>query len=402
MHPIPFVIFLMLLIVILAQFSGRRATGNGVSISRDFSEDMPSGGKTVAFLSDGKLFYKTTGGHVEQVITPSIQTSQDGTAQQNALSGHHKNTGPESDITGTGNGIMPPIATISFKTAVFVDEDIVVYFLSDGNSGGLFEQNLITGEETHLLPQQRLNLDQLHYDAINDRILCSSESENGIRYLASIDRVSNHVTHYGPGDTLNTMPCSVPGKPEKMVVQTSDTARDEAGNRRGIGPASLNLLSTDTQQLENIVCKAQFDFVQPYAHPNGNLFYIRRPYENPNVNLPASVQDLFRNPLANVTGLEPRDGRKSAFIHSTQIDAKKAHRLTGNDSGVPSPVPKSWQLISRNKHGQETVMATNVASFDISTGGKVIYTNGIGVFEVTNEGSKLLFRDTLVEQVLVW
>ena len=114
---------------------------------------------------------------------------------------------------------------MAFKTAEFVDKDTLIYFLSDGSVGGLFEQNLITGEEKRLLHQQQLDLDHFHYDAINDRILCSSGSGNGIRNLAAIDRASNELVQYTEGDTIDGLPSAYPGQPSEVVMQSSGIAR---------------------------------------------------------------------------------------------------------------------------------------------------------------------------------
>jgi hypothetical protein len=48
--------------------------------------------------------------------------------------------------------------------------------------------------------------------------------------------------------------------------------------------------------------------------------------------------------------------------------------------GVPSLVPNSWELVSRNRDGDERVLATNVATYDVGADGTIIYSNGRGVF----------------------
>lgn len=423
MHIILIGIILVLLLLMIIRSNASNGVTELNNGPHNSSIDSTDNGVPIAFLSNGKLFYRTPENKVEQVNSQFIQDILDSERRSNSLHGWKKGTSFDSGFLGKGSGAGSEGAAMTFRTAEFVDKNTVIYFLSDGHVGGIFEQDLETGEEKRLLHQQRLDLDHFHYDAENDRILCSSGSENGIRNLASFDRKTNNISHYTEGDTIDAFPFSYPGDSNKIVIQSAGIGRSEDGYMAAIGPTSLNILSTDTQNLEPVVDNERLDFLHPVVHPTGDLYYIQRPYEMPKIGAEALLLDILlfpfriaraifhylnffslmysQKPLTSAAGPKLQRERKEIVIQGKRIDAEKSQRQAGLVRGIPSLVPKSWQLISRNRFGQEQIVANNVLSYDISSSGKIIYTNGFGVFEHTEHGPVLLFRDTLIEKVLV-
>ena len=425
MHFILFAIIIILLLVIVTQNTKpAKLEGSSAQNSTDRTHNRnTTDGASIAFIANGNLFVRPPGGETQQISSPFIQKILNEQERRNSLHGWKKGTSLESSFVGKTSDLQSETAAMQFKTADFLDEHTLVYFLSDGRVGGLFEQNLKTGEEQRLLHQQNLILSHFRFDVTNDRILCSAGTENGIYNLAAISRKNYEITHYTEGDTIDALPCDFPGQPQKVVMQSSGIGRNEAGHMLAAGPASLNVLSTDTQQLEVVVENDEYDFMHPVVHPNGDLFYIRRPYETPNISatnlfldvalFPFRIARAFfhylnffslmysQKPLTSAAGPELQRDRKEIVIQGKRIDAEKAQRQAGVLHGVPSLVPKAWQLVSRNQYGAEVVLANHVLSFDISKSGSVIFTNGFGVYEIREDGPTLLFRETLIENVLV-
>jgi len=418
---IAIIVCLLLFIVLNANYSRSGAKPSSTSATYSASDEARVG--SIAFLSNGKLFRRSPGVGTEQISSPYIQEILNNAERRNTMHGWKQGTSFEKNFIGTQSGELSETAAMSFRSAGFIDKNTMLYFLSDGSVGGLFEQNLETGEERRLVHQQRLDLDHFHYDANNDRVLCSSGSENGIRNLASFNRANNDVFQYTEGDTIDALPCSYPGQSHKVIMQSSGIARGEDGYLIAVGPASLNVLSIESGQLETVVESDLFDYMHPAVHPNGDLYYIRRPFETPRTSAGSLALDIalfpFRvaravfhylnffslmytkKPLTSAAGPEVQRDRNDIIIQGKRIDAEKAQRREGVVRGVPSLVPSNWELVSRNRFGQETVVANHVVSFAISTGGHVIYTNGFGVFELSMDGPSLLFRDSLIEKILV-
>ena len=69
--------------------------------------------------------------------------------------------------------------------------------------------------------------------------------------------------------------------------------------------------------------------------------------------------------------------------------------------GVPSLVPHSWKLIRKNAQGQESVLASHVASFTIARDGQVLFSNGGGIFQLDgNNRAQLVLRDKIIGEVI--
>ena len=140
------------------------------------------------------------------------------------------------------------------------------------------------------------------------------------------------------GDTVDSSPAWIPGAPKRMVFQSAGLARNEQGYILAQGNPSIQKLDMESGSVTPILDDPAFDFLKPSVAPTGDLLFIR----------PRSVQ------------------------------------------GVPSLVPDSWELVRRDQNGAERVLATNVASYDISPDGTIVYTNGGGVFVLEADGTARL------------
>jgi hypothetical protein len=108
-----------------------------------------------------------------------------------------------------------------------------------------------------------------------------------------------------------------------------------------------------------------------------------------------------RKPLTSAEGPQVRTELKDILLKGRRLDAEAALRRGDHALGVPSLVPASWQLVSGTRQGEERVLATHVASFDLDAEGRVLHSNGFGVF-VLHAGAapRLLLRDKLVAEVV--
>jgi hypothetical protein len=89
------------------------------------------------------------------------------------------------------------------------------------------------------------------------------------------------------------------------------------------------------------------------------------------------------------------------LIKGKRINAENALKKEHPVNGVRSLVPKSWRLIKRSRNGNEQVIATSVASYDITSDGSVIFTNGYGVFMLdSNNDAEVIFRGKLIAELI--
>ena len=69
---------------------------------------------------------------------------------------------------------------------------------------------------------------------------------------------------------------------------------------------------------------------------------------------------------------------------------------TGRGGGL---VPGSWELVCRNRKGQDHVAAKHVVAFDVAPDDTVIYSNGYGVFKLVDGDWREVAQGNLVENV---
>ena len=108
-------------------------------------------------------------------------------------------------------------------------------------------------------------------------------------------------------------------------------------------------------------------------------------------------------PLAtSVDGPQPGKRQDSSFLMlwGQMIDTKKALAEAKKNVDV-GLVPKTWELVRRDKNGAERTLATNVLAFDLTANGDVVYTNGAAIFLLSAGGERRqLCRGELIERVI--
>jgi hypothetical protein len=227
------------------------------------------------------------------------------------------------------------------------------------------------------------------------------------------------------GDTIDDAPHWVPGSAREIVFQSSAIGRNRAGFAVTQAPFAIHRLDLEAGTVATLAEDPKFDLLTPQLSTDGCLYYIRRPYRDPNqpptmwraalalVLLPFRL--LFAvfqflnfftmrytgNTLTTTGNSRQRhaDIRKM-MIWGNMIDADKAADRA--DDGTPALVPKSWELIRRRKDSNtEEVVAKGVLSYDLYSDGTVLYSNGSGIYRLDQKGTpERLTKDSLIEQVV--
>jgi hypothetical protein len=379
--------------------------------------------KRVAFVANGKLFYADAGEPPREIHSPHVQAAMD--RLERSRERHAWKQGTTFSIRAGGDWREGPARELPLQaTSVqFAPGGRLIYFLRDKAMGGLFEQDLASGQERRLIHRQNLLLDDLRLSADGTQLLCSQQSGNGAANIVTMSVEGEHPRALTGGDTIDTAPCWVPGQDGRLVFQSAGLARGSEGHVIAIGPASIQLLDTGTGELTPVFEDPQFDFLQPRVAPDGALLFIRRPYEGQryggsDILLDALLfpfrllRTLFhflnfqslvysRKPLTSASGPQHDADLKDILLKGRRIDAEAAMRSSKRVHGVPSLVPDTWKLVWRSEHGEERILASHVASFDLTPDGGVIYSNGFGVFALTPGGQPgLVLRDKLIAEVV--
>jgi hypothetical protein len=87
------------------------------------------------------------------------------------------------------------------------------------------------------------------------------------------------------------------------------------------------------------------------------------------------------------------------------VQAVETQRIPGQDrkGTMRKPlVPNDWTLIRRSADGSEKQLATNVLSWDISSTGQIVYTDGRSIYCCAADGTVATVTDSeLIEKIVV-
>ena len=365
--------------------------------------------RELAFLSNGQLFHRETGGEPVALESPFVKEQLERRERATQKQGWKEGTAFNIGAGGARRGFEVQDAPINVTSAAFEPSGSLLYALKDGTVGGLFRREAESKRELRLLLKPALHISDLAVSGDGKRIAAASHYKGGKANIVVMDDEGNGMREVTGGDTEDSAPAWIPGAPHRVLFQSSGFARNEQGYIVAQGPASIQTLDMETNSVAPIVDDPQFDHLRPRVSQDGHLYYIRRPYEMPSYSPKNIVVDtlLFpfrllravfhylnffsmmytRKPLTSANGPKVEADWKNILVQGKRIDAEKALREARPVHGVPSLVPADWQLVKRSPQGEERVLASSVASYDIGPDGAVIYTNGRGVFAIEPDGA---------------
>ena len=370
----------------------------------------------------GTAFQQRVWQALREIHSPHVQQVSERLERSREL--HSWKEGTAFQVSASGGLRRGADAALPIKAtaATFAGDGKLLYFLRDERMGGLFEQDLQSGEERRLLHRQNLLLDDLraHPDG---RLLCAQLSSSGTSNIVLMDREGDHLRELTAGDTIDSAPCWVADAPGTVLFQSRGVARSAEGFPLAHGPATIQLLDLADGALTPVLDSEHWDHLQPRVAADGSLLFIRRPYQRPRYGAADLLVDallfpfrflraLFhyfnffslmyaRKPLTSASGPRVEADLKEIELQGRRIDAEAALRTGTAVNGVRSLVPASWELVRRSRQGAEQVLARHVAAFDIGPDGQLLYSNGNGVFVLGADGeSQVLLRDNLVVDVV--
>ena len=379
-------------------------------------------GMSVAYISGGKLFCKTDSGVPREISSPYIQDIEDRLSRSKERNAWKQGTSFQVGAHGNMRDFTHDSIGIQFTSALFHKDRSVLYFLQDQGIGGLFSYDLDSGVEVRIVHRQHLALSDLTLDASGHKLLCCSGANDGASNIATLDVEGNQFRALTGGDTIDAAPAWIPDDPDAILYQSAGLARSPEGYVAAVGHMTLQKLNLRSGQIDTVLGSPAHDFMQPRVSDQGVLHFIRRPYEQPAYSSGNILLDtlLFpfrllraifhylnffslmysRKPLTGAAGPKVQADIKDVILKGRRINAEKALRQENAINGVASLVPRTWELVSRNRQGTETVLATNVASYDLLADGSIIYSNGRAVFLLGAGGqSTLLLKEDLVGDV---
>lgn len=380
---------------------------------------------TVAYLALGKVRIKEPGKPSRLLDSPYATT-----IHERAVRSQQRHSWKSGDGGGFLSGPMlwggaganpgpPPVLITSICRGT--GQRQLTYSLESGTLCALLKAENLGEEEARLWNDNQTSI--IHVDTCprtGDHCM-SVQHENGTANIGVMIQDETGVMEGTEGDSVDTAPRWVPGDERRLVYQSAGVGRDREGNFGGFGPFSIELLNIDTADLETLAQDRRFDHVAPRMTADGDLFFIRRPWnEHARIRPVPFLKDFFMLPLRvlyaffqwlnffsmSYTGKklttsggpgQPGPDLKQMRIWGNVVAAQ-------NDSDSPDQqelIPKSWQLIRRDRSGKETILAKAVLAYDLLPDGGIVYSTGAAVHHLSPAGkSEKLFTDEMIEQVV--
>ena len=383
--------------------------------------------RTLAALAEGRLYLKDGTDHLQRHESDFAQEILDRhlrMAQKHAWKGGGGDEGsmiPRNSLWGRGEGDST-IPIVVSSVAPGEEGGHVAYLLETESVGGLLDYELAAKHERRLFHREGFRAGNLDRHPETRKLVCSVPVPGGGSNLAVIEPDGRDLREATEGDSFDDAPSWIPGEEFTVVFQSAGLARSREGQVSGLGPFAIERLDFRTGEMETLRSNPQVDFLQPHLDTEGNLYYIRRPYDGPRGPRPpwtSTVKDVLLFPVRLVRALlhfldafsrffsqkpllsaggpqQEGPDRNQLWIHGRLLEMKNAE----GDEGK-SLAPSDWQLIRATSEGSETVLAKGVLAYDLAPDGTLAYTNGRHL-TLLKDGRKEKVADLSLADTVKW
>ena len=273
----------------------------------------------------------------------------------------------------------------------------LVYSLNFEQGGGVYFAN--EGElDEHIHVNTTTRFYELDVNPAGIIAVSCAEGQTE-RHIMLIKPSENNLQTITDGDCTDGNPMWSRRDCHVLFYDSSGIGYDSHERFMGYGPRSIYRLNTETGELDEVLFHEKYNYTNPFEDANGNLYFIRRPYETERKGM--SLTDILLAPFRvlraiggwldffsrrytgealNTAGANPakanQKSEKELFIDGNLLEAAKNEKLNAA-AGEKSPgyAPRSWELMVKSPDGSEKVLKKGVISYLVTQNG-VIYSNG--------------------------
>jgi hypothetical protein len=367
--------------------------------------------KPFIFLGNGKVHFVNSGGDVfplESKYAADLTAKALKAQERHAWKNEAVSRNPLLGMGLWGKEEPPPLAITFTSIAAGKRSDEFLYTLKTDHLCAICSVRGEAAEEQRLWNHQSKRFAHLHIHPTLGHIVCSSEKPNGCAHILIRTAEDGSFGEVTEGDAVDTAPRWIPGEKLAVVYQSAGVGRTKDGTFAWLGPFAIHSVDVETGELKTLAEDSKFDFLTPRILADGTLFYIKRPYTgNAHAGVLDHVKDFFLFPFRLAAAIFGFLNFFSMMYSGRQLKTVKAAdaknlpipqmMLWGNlikaqqaDAENPNPglVPKTWQLIRKREGAAEEILAAGVACFDAAEDGRVVFSNGRVITEITRDAKQ--------------
>lgn len=310
-------------------------------------------------------------------------------------------------------------------TNVTSDRGNIAYSVGMPGGGGLFRYDLGSKAETRLVHRNDFYPQGLSAKTDDGLLVFSTPEAGGTSSIVVGKRDGVHHVKLTTGDSRDEAPVWVKrdGK-DYIYFHSMGLGRNAQGFLLGLAPAAIYRITYEAGDVETLLESKQFDYLQPRVNAQGELICVRRPYQASIAKPPSPatlLKDIVLFPLrlaraayyfANFISVmfsgkplaeshrdpsQPNITREM-MLWGRVLDTQKQLRKTSDGRTVLAPA--DWELVKANPAtGEAEVLHRGVLCFDLAHDGKIIYSDGSGIYEIDGQAERKLSDQKGVIQV---
>jgi hypothetical protein len=380
-----------------------------------------------AFISGGRCYVHDDDGTLKEISSKFAKEKDEEGERQKSLYGW-KSKGQNVDPYFRGPSLWGgqagarPFSKFRFKSVMVGDTDILYYLLSNNFMTGLFKYNVKDDYEQRLFHKSDFLESGMDYSAARDEFVAATTKEDGSIDLELLDCEGKYIETITGGDSRDCNPTFSRHNRQEVLYQTAGIWRGDDGFITAYSAESINKINIETGEVTELVSDERYDYLVPKDDSEGNLYCIRRPYQQAGyasgirtlfyiVTFPFrfvvavirfldAFTKLFSAEPLKPTGpdVRPEIDNKNIQVLGQTINLAKAERRA-QWQGDASLVPGNWELVKMHRNGGIEVIARKISSFDIDEEGAIHFTNGFRVSELAGSRRTMIFKYKLIENI---
>ncbi len=390
---------------------------------------------SLIYISEGKI-YRLASLRAEEIKSGVLEAYTD-KLYRNAKRNEWKTNGTGARFTGTFDPYASPEAKLgsisSVVDTVVRHNDTLIYSQTIDGTSGIYSKRQNSDDGIILSDNA---VEYAEFDKSGDTLVVTAyfagESHIGKvtigtpeceiltegstldRYPSFSERDKSTVYYSSQGFEIIT---EAPEKEDDPSL-TGKVTRMRETHSRELGPASILRLDTSTYELDEILSDNRFDFIKPKEDKNGNLYYIKKPYQSSErkIGVLGCLLDIILFPFRLIMAIlgfldffslafsgktirksggavaKGKDN-KQTFIDGNLIEAEKELKAnTKNGDKFPGIIPRSYELCRRTPDNKTEVVKKGVIAYTLSQKG-VYVSNGSGILLIKPDGSEEKISD---------